>query len=303
MPDIHHIPLAEIDAAALDRDRSHLDAAALTELRLSIATSGLRMPIEVYPFATPDPTSPHRYGLISGFRRLAAVRALAETAADPARYATIPAFLRTPRDAADAYRQMVEENAIRAELSPWEQAMVAVKSARAEAHPGIDAAIEDLYANLSRQKRTRLRTIAHLADDLDGYLTAPTTLSERQLLRLAPLIPRGYADVLRATLAETAATDPEAEWRALLPILLEAERPEPANPAPARPGRPRRVLELRPRGLTIRRELTRQGWALHFTGRNATSDMLDCVFDEIERLFSPPEPREPSKHLPPARFR
>ena len=57
MPDIHQIPLAEIDAAALDRDRSHLDAAALTELRLSIATSGLRMPIEVYPFATPDPTA------------------------------------------------------------------------------------------------------------------------------------------------------------------------------------------------------------------------------------------------------
>ena len=51
-----------------------------------------------------------------------------------------------------------------------------------------------------RHKRARLRTIAHLAEDLDGYLTAPETLSLRQLLRLAPLIPRGYGDLLRATL-------------------------------------------------------------------------------------------------------
>ena len=138
----HHIPLAEIDAAALDRDRTHVDAAALMELRLSIATHGLRMPIEVYALPPPEPRGPHRYGLISGFRRLAAVRALAETARDKARFAAIAAFLRAPKDAAEVYVQMVEENAIRAEVSPWEQAMVAVKSARAEAHAGIDAAIE-----------------------------------------------------------------------------------------------------------------------------------------------------------------
>lgn len=303
MPDtVHLIPVAEIDAAALDRDRTSLDEAALAELRLSIATHGLRMPVEVYAFAAPDPGSPHRYGLISGFRRLAAVRALAGTFHDRTRFAAIPAFLRTPRDAADAYRQMVEENAIRAELSPWEQAMVAVRSARAAAHPGIDAAIDDLYANLSRQKRARLRTIAHLADDLDGFLTAPETLSLRQLLRLAPLIPRGYGDLLRATLADTP-DDPEAEWTALLPILAEAERPEPETAAPRRPGRPRRTLDLGSRGIRIRRERTRTGWALHFSGRYADSDTLDRVFDEIERLFSPPEPREPSKHLPPAHRR
>ena len=47
------------------------------------------------------------------------------------------------------------------------------------------------------------------------------------------------------------------------------------------------MLHLPRRGLTIRRELTRTGWSLHFTGRDATSNLLDCVFDEIERLFSP----------------
>jgi ParB family chromosome partitioning protein len=298
MPEVHLIPLAEIDEASLTRDRTALDDEALTELRLSIAVSGLRMPIEVYELA--EPRGPHRYGLISGFRRLAAVRALAETFHDKSRFAAIPAFVREPKSAEEVYVQMVEENAIRAEVSPWEQAMVAVKSARAEAYPGIDAAIEALYGNLSRQKRTRLRAIAHLADDLEGYLTAPETLSERQLLRLAPLIPLGYGDLLRAAITESGATDPEAEWRALLPVLLEAERPEPET-APARPGRPRRVLHLAHQALTIRRELTRTGWSLHFTGRDATSILLDAVFDEIERLFSPPEPRDLSKHLPPAR--
>ena len=194
---------------------------------------------------------------------------------------------------------MVEENAIRVEVSPWEQAMVAVRSARAEAHDGIDAAIDALYRNLGRQKRTRLRTIAHLAAELDGFLTAPETFSLRQLLRLAPLIPRDYGDLIRATL-EDAADDPEAEWRALLPIMIEAERHEPEGPA--RPGRPRRTLDIS-RNLRIRRERTRTGWALHFAGRDATSDTLDSVFYEIERQFAPDERREPRKHLPPARFR
>ena len=224
------IPLAEIDAAALDRDRTRVDGPRSLELRLSIATHGLRMPIEVYALA--EPRGPHRYGLISGFRRLAAVRALAETARDKARFATIAAFLRAPKDAAELYVQMVEENAIRAEVSPWEQAMVAVKSARAGAYAGIDAAIEALYASLSRQKRARLRTIAHLADDLDGFLTAPETLSLRQLLRLAPLIPRGYGDLLRATLAATP-DDPDAEWRALLPSSSKPNAPSPRPPPPA----------------------------------------------------------------------
>lgn len=302
MPDrapapIQMIPLAAIDADALTRDRTAQDEGALAELRDSIAVNGLRMPIEVFAFAEPE--GELAWGLISGFRRLAAFRSLAETARDQDRYRAIPAFLRTPADAAEVYVQMVEENAIRVEIAPWDQAMVAVRAARAEAWSGIDAAIDALYANLSRQKRNRLRAIAHLADDLDGHVAQPAALSERQLIRLAPLIPRGYGDLIRATLDAVDENDPEAEWRALLPIILEAERPEPPE-VPARPGRPRRVLDLRA-GLTIRRELTRKGWSLHFSGRDATSPLLDSVIDEIERLFAPAETCEPSKHRPPAR--
>ncbi len=98
MPDptpdtVHRIALTEIDGAALTRDRSGLDEDALTEFRLSIAASGLRMPVEL--FALTEPRQPHRYGLLSGLRRLHVYQALHELTGDP-RYTTIPAFLRAP---------------------------------------------------------------------------------------------------------------------------------------------------------------------------------------------------------------
>jgi ParB family transcriptional regulator, chromosome partitioning protein len=84
MPDIHQIPLAAVDAEAVSRDRTRLDPDAFEELRQSIARTGLRQPIEV--FALAEPRAGCTYGLISGFRRLRACRALAE--ADPARGVT-----------------------------------------------------------------------------------------------------------------------------------------------------------------------------------------------------------------------
>ena len=136
MPDtIHRIPLAEIDEASLTRDRTALDPEATRELRNSILKSGLRMPIEVY--ALPEPRGPHRYGLLSGFRRLAVFRDLDAGWQLPG-YAAIPAFLRTPADRAEALTAMVEENAIRADLSPWEQARIAVLARDAETFPTIE---------------------------------------------------------------------------------------------------------------------------------------------------------------------
>ena len=38
-------------------------------------------------------------------------------------------------------------------------------------------------------------------------------------------------------------------------------------------------------GLTIRREMTNDGYLLRFTGR--ASGLLDLVMDEIERMFAP----------------
>ncbi len=117
MPDtVHQIPLTLIDAAALPRDRTTTDPTALAELTNSIARHGLRQPIEL--FATDD-----GFALISGHRRLQAFRQLA---ANRPEFATVPAFLRSPATLAEALAAMVEENDIRADISPWEQGRIIV---------------------------------------------------------------------------------------------------------------------------------------------------------------------------------
>lgn len=284
-PGLIRIPTDAIAADALVRDRSAVDPAALEELRTSILAHGLRMPIEVYALDTPD--GPRRYGLISGFRRLAATRALA--AMGVAGHDTIAAFLREPRSVADALTAMVEENAIRAEISPWEQAMVAVNARDSGTFDTVEAAINALFASLSRDRRRRLRMIAHLIEELDGTLSAPETLSLRQLIRLAAAVSRGYGDLMRHALTEAKNTEPDAQWRLLVPILAECEDPDIPDPRPgAGPrDRPRRLYNLPRHRVRIRRERTADGWCLHFTGPDAWGELMDKVFDHIELTFAP----------------
>ena len=292
MPDptpdtVHRIALAEIDDAALARDRSGLAEDALTELRLSIAASGLRMPIELFELSEPRVSSsgqPHRYGLLSGLRRLHAYRELFDLTGEE-RYTTIPAFLRAPGTMAEAMAAMVEENEIREALSPWERGRIAWLAHRQEIFPTIEEAVAKLYPAANKAKRARLRSIAHLVDELDGFLTAPEHLNEHRLLRIEAAFRAGFDNVIRTALEESSLGAPQTQWQLLLPILTEAETP-PANAPKPRPGRPRRVMQPR-RGLTFRREQTRDGYTLHLTGRLATSDMIDDIFDEIERQFSP----------------
>lgn len=272
------IPTTEIDESALPRDRTHLDAAALLELRLSIATHGLRTPIEV--FAT-DSDSPQPYALISGFRRLTAYRALHDLTQNPT-YATINATILHPKTITHALTLMVEENDIRADLSPWEKGRIAV-AARNHGHfDTIDAATIALYPNATPMRRSRLRALALLVDELDGHLTAPETLSQRQALRLAAALRAGFTDLIRTALDQSHTKTPEANWTLLLPILDEAEQSL-KDPTPYRPGRPRRLITPR-RGLTVRRELAPEGWVLRFTGPEATGMLMETVLDEVERL-------------------
>jgi ParB family chromosome partitioning protein len=118
MADLVSIPLAEIDEAALARDRRFSDPEAQAELEDSVAASRLRHPIEVFPLEVP--CGAHRWGLVSGYRRLAAFRALHARSGE-ARYAAIPAFVRKRGSMAEALAAMVEENEIRAEISPFER--------------------------------------------------------------------------------------------------------------------------------------------------------------------------------------
>jgi ParB family chromosome partitioning protein len=284
---IQDIPLDAIAADALTRDRTTTDPAALDELTRSILAAGLRMPIEVYRL--PNSDDPCDFGLISGFRRLAAFRRLRDEFFDGARFTTIPAFVREPKDATEALTAMVEENAIRAEVSPWEQALVAVMARNNGIFDTVDAAIDALYKNLNREKRRRLRVVAHLVEELEGTLTAPETWSLRRLLRIAAAASRGFGDLIHHALTETVATDADSQWAILKPILAEAERPDIPAPYTDSKGRerPRRIWSSPVKRIRVRRELTPDGWCLHFTGPDARGDILDLVFFHIEKLHSP----------------
>ena len=237
---IHLIALDAIDAAAIPRDRTAPDPAAFDELVFSIVRGGLRMPIELFGLTTDDGAP--AYGLISGHRRLSAFRHLRDLRKG-ADFTEIPALLRNPGDTATILAAMVEENEIRASLSPWERAAIAVTARDRGIFPGIEAAIDALYPTSTRQKRAKLRNIAFLVDETDGLLRDPHSLSEAALLRLHAAWSRGFDALITTALNESSRKDAGSQWQILRPILAEAEAAE-SESYPVRerlPDRPRRL--------------------------------------------------------------
>lgn len=275
------LPTAEIQADALLRDRITLDDAALEDLANSIVTDGLRQPIEVW--ALHAPTETHRYGLISGLRRLTAMRLLA-TRRGNGDFTTIPAFLRTPADLPDAMAQMIAENEIRENLSPWERGATIAAAVDAGLFDTMDQAVAALHPTATRQKRSRLRTLAMVVEATDGLFTTPEQLTLAQMERVATCLRGGLAPLIDQILTEHRRESLPSQWAALLPTLSEALNAE-TDPTPTQPGRPRRMLHLK-QGLTIRREKLRDGWSLRFSGPEARSGgLVDDVMDHVERLF------------------
>lgn len=280
---VQQIALAAIEEDAIPRDRTGLDGEALRELRDSILRSGLRQPVEVFEIA--GATQGPRYGLVSGLRRVTACRELA--AMGVARFASVPAFVRPAGDLARTLAMMVEENAVRADPSPYEQGRIAWVARDLGVFPTIEEAVERLYPGASKMKRSRLRALARLAEALDGALCAPETLSLRQAMRLAGAVRDGFGEVMATALQEAGLRDPATQWALLEPYLAEAERMG-AGEAQAPGARRRPIRVARPRaGLVIRREMTRDGWRLHFTGPEAASGLMDRVIEEIEAIFAP----------------
>jgi ParB family chromosome partitioning protein len=271
MDPLHHLPIAEIAPHALLRDRTALDPAALHLLQHSIATEGLRTPIEVWRLSTPN--NGHTYGLISGLRRLTACRALGHT--------TIPAFLRAPQTIAQALASMVTENEIREPVTPWEKATLILNAIHEGHFDTPDTAIAALFPALPRTTRTRIRNHVSVVEALAPLLTDPTGLTTRQLDTLAAAIQSGHEDLLAATLHPVMGQGGETQWSTLRPVLMDVLR-EPTNPTTRRP---RRLLKLR-QGLTITREPTPSGWILRFSGPQAKSPGLaDDIMTKVEEWF------------------
>ena len=285
------LPLGEIAADELTRDRMTLDAEEMEELKTSIAAHGLRMPVEVFELV--EPRDGMRYGLLSGYRRLAAVRALYAATGRPG-YATIGAFVREPGSVPAAFIAMVEENEIRSSLSQYERGRVAVMATEQGAFASIEAAVDALFHAASKAKRSKIRSFAAIHEELGDMLTFPRALTERAGLRLANCLRAGRSADLREALATGQGADPELEWAVLEAVVLEAEgglrnvqrggRPKLAKSVQ----RPVRAAEIRlANGISISRETDSRGYAIRFSGPLVNLDLIETVMREIERLLEP----------------
>lgn len=194
------LPLEAVDETYLVRDRMVAAEDELDVLMQSLAARGQQTPIEVVQLGQ------GRYGLISGWRRLTALRRLDGQG-------TVQALLRRPETAADAYLAMVEENEIRVGLSYYERARIVARAAEQGVYRDPAAALKGLFASASRSKRSKIGSFLKLYSILDDRLQFPSAISERQGLALVKLLEADpeagtrLRDRLRKTIAETAADE------------------------------------------------------------------------------------------------
>jgi ParB family chromosome partitioning protein len=287
---IVEIPTAQIVADELTRDRMGLGPEEMAELKLSIAANGLRLPVEVFELSEPE--GEQRYGLLSGYRRLMAVRAL-EAETGQAGYATIRAILREPGSVGHAYVSMVEENEVRADLSPYERGRIAVVATGQGAFDTLEEAVNQLYAVASKAKRSKIRSFARVHEDLGDMLSFAGELSEKAGLRLAAALRAGFGPQMREALATGQGVDAGSEWALVEPFVEEAEA---AERPPRSGGRPRQASRPKPmredevelaNGISIRRVSDAQGYSIRFYGQAVNSELVDLVMAEIQRLLEP----------------
>ena len=229
------VPLDKIARDHLIRDRTALDQEELRVLAKSIFSHGQRTPIELseLPAGSPQP-----FGLISGWRRVCALEMLHRQTGD-ARYANVLAIIRRPRDAADAYVSMVEENEVRLGLSYYERARIAARATELGVFETEKKALLTLFDSASRAKRSRIRQFLYIYHALDGKLAYPGAIGERMGLSVAMALkerPEAGAD-LQAIIADLDGRSAEAEAEALTRfVAAEEQRNAPTAPSSQRKG-------------------------------------------------------------------
>ena len=176
------VPLVQIDRDYLRRDRMQIEEEELQELIASIRANGLRSPVEVVALDAGG------YGLVSGFRRLEAFGRLNRSMEG---FEEIPAFLRKGTESAAAYVAMVEENELRANLSPYERGRIAVLVAGQGVMASVEEAVEVLFAAASKAKRSKVRSFAAVHEGLGDLLHYPNQMSEKVGLKLATALRSG----------------------------------------------------------------------------------------------------------------
>ncbi|EPX75586.1 ParB/RepB/Spo0J family partition protein [Salipiger mucosus] len=280
------VPIDEIDADALVRDRVVLDAEEMEELKASIAKGGLRLPVEI--FETPEDPRGFRFGLLSGYRRLKAVRDLHALTKDES-YATIKAVIRDPDAMGGTFAAMIEENEIRAVLSHFERGRIAVIAAQQGAFVNSEEAVNALFPMASKGKRSKIRSFALIFEELGDMLTFPDLIKEKEGLRIAAALRNGGESRLRDALAERVPETPAEEAQILEAALATLERPA----EPRRGGRPRKSAgqgaEKRlSSGYSLRAGEDSQGWYIRIGGKKASRELVEAAMAELERLLDAP---------------
>ena len=235
---IQKLPLDAIDPDHLVRDRVALDPAEMQVLVDSISARGQQTAIEV---AELDGGG---YGLISGFRRYAALRIISAKSPE---IDSILAIVRRPDDGADAYLAMVEENEIRSGLSFYERGRIVARAADAGIFADDTAALGALFGAVPRARRSKIKSFVGLVRRLDDVLRFPTALSEKQGLALAKWLndtPDG-GTTLRATLTDSAPETAAQELAILSDAISGTARAAQKHPNPPAEVTLSRGLKLR----------------------------------------------------------
>ena len=175
---VQSLHLDQIESSYLVRDRLVADDEDMAALRASLSARGQQTPIEVVV------TEQGGYGLISGWRRLTALTQLYKETGD-ARFNSVLALVRRPIDAADAYVAMVEENEIRVGLSYFERARIVSRAVEEGVYPDTKLALNSLFGNGSRAKRSKITSFLSVVEQLGSYLSYPAAIGERLGLALS----------------------------------------------------------------------------------------------------------------------
>lgn len=223
------VPLEQVQMDYLVRDRVVVADEDMQALKDSLRGRGQQTPVELVELTD------GRYGLISGWRRCAALRALHDETGE-ARFTQVQGLLRRPGDQADAYQAMVEENEIRVGLSYFERARIVLKAVEQRVFDSDRTALQTLFASASRARRSKIGSFLPLVAALDGALRFPEAISERLGLQLSRAL--GADDTLGAWLRKTLdgarPETPEEEIALLETGLTRLDQRAAATPATRR---------------------------------------------------------------------
>jgi len=210
---IKTLALSDIEIHHLSRDRLVINDDDMDVLKASLAERGQQSPIEVVAMGA-------RYGLISGLRRLIALKALGRT--------EVLALVRRPETAEAAYVAMVEENEVRADLSFYERANIAVAAVGQGVYRTPKDAVAGLFAHATPAKRSKITKFVTLREAIGRSLAFPAAVPEKLGLALATAIEadRTVARRLSEALRKTPPKDAAAERRMLERVLRAPQTPK-----------------------------------------------------------------------------